>query len=332
MNRRPTLLLVAVLVCTLLPWSAARAQDDRPTGLPQPVVQAKVSSYVDGDKIKVDLDGERVELNFIGADAPEPKECYATEANAAIRKLLPKGTVLYLQPDAVQADENGRILRHVWAEGKGGEAYLVNAKLIRDGIAGWKKQDADDGNAKYADRYEKAQADAQESKNGLWAECSRLHSKARTKSAQATSETRADAQRATEAAAPDPTRAPTMAPPVAGEGDYLTDLQGDQAVLLQSFVELDAFIANPSSDTEAFFNVVVVLATWQVTYDEWQGRDAAPGFEDVHAEWQLGLSLLDSAADQIADGVDNGNQDRINEGVLNYLAGRGLVEGLSGRI
>jgi len=332
--KRLAVVIVAVLfLLTMVPVSGARAQEV--TGLPDGVKKAKISSYVDGDKIKVTLGGKRLELNFIGADAPEPRECYVAESNAAMKKLLSKGTVLYLETDATPVDSKGRLLRHVWAEGKGGKAFLVNAKLIRDGNAGWKAGDREDGNAKYADRYKKAEKDAKKAKNGLWAECDRLHSKARTKSQQ-----RADPKAAEEnpdsdgdGIADDVENQPDADEPADEPvDDYLTDLRADQAGLIQSFVELDAFIANPSSDTEAFFNVIAVLVTWQVTYEAWQGRDAAPGYEDVHAEWQLGLSLLNTAADQMTEGIDNDDQDRINEGVLNYFTGRSLVEGLSGRI
>lgn len=205
MARRLAVAFVALLLLTATGWLPVPASAQELDGLPVGAVRVKVSSYVDGDKIKVALDGERVELNFIGADAPEPEECYVAESNAAMKDLLPKGTVLYLERDADDTDGRDRLLRHVWAEGKSGEAYLVNAKLIRDGNAGWKAKDAEDGNAKYADRYEKAEADAKERGNGLWSECDRLHSKARTKSEQ-----RASAERATEAAAnvPDPTAVP----------------------------------------------------------------------------------------------------------------------------
>lgn len=228
MARRLAVAFVALLLLTATGWLPVPASAQELDGLPVDAVRVKVSSYVDGDKIKVALDGDRVELNFIGADAPEPKECHAEESNAAIKTLLPKGTVLYLEQDAENTDGKDRLLRHVWAEGKGGEAYLVNAKLIRDGTAGWKAADAEDGNAKYAERYEKAQADAQARGNGLWAECDRLHSKARTKSEQRASAERADARRATEAAvAAVPTEVPYVAPtevpyvPPADTGTYV---------------------------------------------------------------------------------------------------------------
>jgi len=197
MKRVAAIVIAVLFVLTMIPVGAARAQEV--TGLPADVEEVKVSSYGDGDTIKVNLDGERVMLNFIGADAPEPKECYGKESLAAMKKLLPKGTVLYLETDAVGTDAAGQLLRHVWTEGKGGKAYLVNAKLIRDGVAGWSD---DGGNAKYANRYEKAQADAKRSENGLWTECTRLHSKERTKSQQ-----RADAQAADEARAEEEARA-----------------------------------------------------------------------------------------------------------------------------
>ena len=91
------LVVLAILfVLTMVPTTTTHAQEV--TGLPSRVEQVKVSSYMDGDKIKVALDGERVELSFIGADAPEPKECFVAESNAAMKELLPKGTILYLEP------------------------------------------------------------------------------------------------------------------------------------------------------------------------------------------------------------------------------------------
>lgn len=171
-------------------------------------------SVMDGDKINVSIEGNVQELNFLGADAPEPGECYAAEATAAIKELLPTHAVLYLERDTQDLDNRDRLLRHVWTEGKGGKAYLVNAKLVRDGIAGWKSQDAKDGNAKYAGRYEKAQADAKKSENGLWAECDRLHSKARTRSEQ------------TKAAEAVPTDVPATEAPAVEVGDLGYDSGG----------------------------------------------------------------------------------------------------------
>lgn len=201
--------VVFTVVALVGQLSVARAAD--PEGLPEGVQSAEVAGQLDGDKITVEVDGETRELNFVGADAPEPGECYVKESNAAIEKLLPEGTPLWLETDAKATDNKDRLLRHVWASDKHGKAYLVNAKLIRDGIAGWKAKDAEDGNAKYADRYEKAQADAKEKKNGLWDECDRLHSKARTKSEQTRAAGRERA-RATEEPAPDEAPAEAVAP------------------------------------------------------------------------------------------------------------------------
>lgn len=200
--------VVLILVALVGQLSIARAAE--PEGLPAGVQSAEVAGHVDGDKIKVRVDGESHELNFIGADAPEPGECYVEESNAAVEKFLPEGTPLWLETDAKSTDNKDRLLRHVWASDKNGKAYLVNAKLIRDGIAAWKTKDAESGNAGYADRYEKAQADAKKRKNGLWGECDRLHSKARTKSEQTRAAGRERA-RATEEPAPDEAPAEAVA-------------------------------------------------------------------------------------------------------------------------
>jgi len=272
-------LVVLLFVLALLPTTPVRAQDE-PSGLPAQVSEATVSSYVDGDKIKVKLKGSVQELNFIGADAPEPKECYATEANAAIRTLLPKGTVVYVEIDtAAQTDAKDRILRHVWAEGKGGKAYLVNAKLIRDGIAGWKSADAEAGNDRYADRYEKAQVDAKRSKNGLWAECDRLHSKARTKSARATSEARAKSSSATEVASrPVPTDTPVVVddyfatgPATPAERAYILAAGAVTARITAPNDATTRILSDPDFDTDVqlFLDLVEALRPYHGIYASW---------------------------------------------------------------
>ena len=180
MSRRRALLVA--LTVALVPFRPSFAKKVI-TVLPVDVQQVKVSSYVEGAKIKVALEGQRVEFSFFGADTLEPGECYVEEAKDRMKALLPNGTVLYLERGEDVTEGKDRLVRHVRAEDDGG-AYLVNAKLIRDGNAGWKARDAEDGHAKYADRYERAESDANARGNGLWSECDRLHSQARTRPVQ----------------------------------------------------------------------------------------------------------------------------------------------------
>jgi Staphylococcal nuclease homologue len=97
---------------------------ETPNGVPKSAEQAEVAGHVDGDKIKVKVGGNTEEVLFIGVDAPEPKkddkeaECFAKESADRVKKLVPKGTIVYLERDQKDRDTKDRLLRYVWVPGK----------------------------------------------------------------------------------------------------------------------------------------------------------------------------------------------------------------------
>ena len=92
---------------------------------------------VDGDTIRVRLDGRTERVRYIGVDTPEsvkpgtPVQCYAKRAAAANAALV-AGRSVRLVGDVEQRDRYGRLLAYVYREPDGA---FVNAQLVRDGYA-----------------------------------------------------------------------------------------------------------------------------------------------------------------------------------------------------
>ena len=121
----------------------------RPPALPTPTrtaastssapgVAARVARVVDGDTLKVTVSGRTDTVRVIGLDTPEsvkpgtPVECFALQASAEAKLLLPAGSAIRLQADPTQAtrDRYGRLLAHVWLA----DGTLFAERMIRGGF------------------------------------------------------------------------------------------------------------------------------------------------------------------------------------------------------
>jgi micrococcal nuclease len=125
----PLLLLIAVVVVLV-----ARGKDEPSrTNLGR----AQVLRVVDGDTIRVRLDGRTERVRYIGIDTPESVkpgtavQCFAKRASAANAALV-AGRNVRLVADVEQRDRYGRLLAYVYREPDGA---FVNARLVRDGYA-----------------------------------------------------------------------------------------------------------------------------------------------------------------------------------------------------
>jgi len=96
---------------------------------------AVVTHVVDGDTIRVDLDGEEVPVRLLNLDTPEKDgpyteaECLGDEATAFLADLLPPGTEVRLESDLEPTDRYGRRLAGVYLDD-----VLVNAEVARAGL------------------------------------------------------------------------------------------------------------------------------------------------------------------------------------------------------
>jgi micrococcal nuclease len=140
----------------------------RPTG---PTGEATLLRVVDGDTIRVLLDGVEESVRYIGIDTPEPNpasaatpEPFADEATTANRLLVEGGGRLVLERDVSERDRYGRLLRNVWVD-DGGRWTLVNLALVADGFARVTTYPPD---VRYVEVLVAAQRAAREAGRGIW--------------------------------------------------------------------------------------------------------------------------------------------------------------------
>jgi micrococcal nuclease len=131
-------------------------------------VTVRVLEVVDGDTIRVDLEGRETSIRIIGIDTPEVDgpftraECFGSEASRYTRSLL-EGREVGLEFDVERTDRYGRTLAYVWVDGEN-----VSERILRDGYA---VQVTYPPNVRYVDVLRSAQRGAREAGRGLWGGC-----------------------------------------------------------------------------------------------------------------------------------------------------------------
>lgn len=178
-KRRPArkLRLIVVLNCVILAliWQyVPRARG--PTKHLGQTIQAnqpglfRVSRYVDGDTIVVDMQGKQEKVRFIGVDTPEthkpntPVQCYGPAAAAHTKAIIGDSRVR-LESDKLSTDRDryDRLLRYVYLP----DNTLVNEDLIQNGYGFYYPYFP----FSKAEQFAADQASAQTSFKGLWGNC-----------------------------------------------------------------------------------------------------------------------------------------------------------------
>ena len=161
-----------MLLLVLLLGGAAGCGQDTGTAAPVAGANATVDSVIDGDTLAVRLDGGRRErVRLLGIDTPEsvkpetPVECFAEEAAARLRALLPERTPVRLVRDVEERDRFGRLLAYVYRLPDG---LFVNVDLVRGGYAQLLTYPP---NVAHAEALRTAAADARRARRGLWGSC-----------------------------------------------------------------------------------------------------------------------------------------------------------------
>ncbi len=127
-----------------------------------------VDKVVDGDTIKVDIEGKVETLRLIGLDTPEivdprkPVQCYGYEASKKAKEILTEQKIV-LEADETQGDRDkyGRLLRYVFLEN--GENF--NKMMISEGYG---HQYTYNKPYKYLEEFKLAEQTARDKKKGLW--------------------------------------------------------------------------------------------------------------------------------------------------------------------
>ncbi|MCX6808683.1 MAG: thermonuclease family protein [Candidatus Berkelbacteria bacterium] len=129
----------------------------------------KVVSVVDGDTIKVSIDGKTETLRLIGIDTPETVDptksvqCFGPESSEKARALL-SGQEVSLESDPSQGDldKYNRLLRYVFL----GDGTSYNLTMIQEGFA---HEYTYKTAYKYQTEYRSAEASAKAAGLGFWA-------------------------------------------------------------------------------------------------------------------------------------------------------------------
>lgn len=128
----------------------------------------RVTSIVDGDTIKVSMNGQTETIRFIGVDTPEtkdprkPVQCYGKEASSRMQHYAQSKSVR-LEDDPSQGDRDkyGRLLRYVYTEDGKNIAYY----MIKEGYA---HEYTYSKPYKYQAEFRQAESYARENLLGLW--------------------------------------------------------------------------------------------------------------------------------------------------------------------
>lgn len=127
-----------------------------------------ISSVVDGDTIKVNINGAVVTFRLIGMDTPEtldPRktvQCFGKEASNKAKEIL-VGKKVRIEKDATQGDVDkyGRQLAYIYRE----DGLFYNKYMIEQGYAHEYTYNIP---YKYQTEFKAAQKSAQENQRGLW--------------------------------------------------------------------------------------------------------------------------------------------------------------------
>lgn len=165
MEKEGLQILVQLIVLLLSSIFGGINPNTTETGLPDGYYD--VVDVVDGDTIKIELNGEKVGIRLIGIDTPElhdPRkevECFALQASNVMEDKV-GGMEVYLESDSTQADKDkyDRYLRYIELDEEN-----VNKWLIENGYAYEYTYNVP---YKYQEEFEKAENFARNNAVGLW--------------------------------------------------------------------------------------------------------------------------------------------------------------------
>lgn len=165
------LAFLALAACGRSASSSIPGPAPGPTSAAAAAGQGTVVRVVDGDTLVVRLSGREERIRLIGIDTPEsvkpntPVQCFALEASARTKALLPAGTTVRLEGDAEARDRYKRLLAYVFREPGG---LFVNLALAREGFA---LPYTFPPNVTHADDFVAAASEARQAHRGLWKQC-----------------------------------------------------------------------------------------------------------------------------------------------------------------
>ena len=170
---RPSATATAIrALWTRVPAGNAASNDGPQSDL---VEEAEVVEVIDGDTVRVRVDGDLELVRMTGVDTPEVsgpyrrEECYGDEASRITADLVPPGSFVALERDVSDRDPYDRLLRSVWTIDRAGTWTFINEAIVASGAAEARAYPPD---TTYADRLERAETEARAEGVGMWSACS----------------------------------------------------------------------------------------------------------------------------------------------------------------
>lgn len=128
----------------------------------------KITKIVDGDTVKIEMNGKVETVRLIGVDTPEvvdprkPVQCFGREASAKTKEWL-LNRVVKVESDSTQdtRDKYGRLLLYIYRD----DGLFINRELIAQGYAHEYTYDIP---YKYQKEFKEAEMSARENQQGLW--------------------------------------------------------------------------------------------------------------------------------------------------------------------
>lgn len=167
-------IIIGLIVAGLSPFLAKYLQTNRLP--PVPPGYYRVTEFVDGDTIGIDMNGHPEKVRFIGVDTPETHDprkqvqCFGVAAAAFTKKTIGANSVrLEADPTNTDRDRYNRLLRYVYTP----DNTLVNAEIIKQGYGfayiGFPFTKMEE--------FKSYQKQAQAQKLGLWGSCTPTENK-----------------------------------------------------------------------------------------------------------------------------------------------------------
>lgn len=123
----------------------------------------QVTRIIDGDTIKVEIDGQEFTVRYIGIDTPEfednSENCQAKVARKANQEIIANKPIR-LEKDISETDKFNRLLRYIWID-----EVMINDYLVKEGYAQAVSYPPD---IKYQDQFLESQREAKMNNKGFW--------------------------------------------------------------------------------------------------------------------------------------------------------------------
>ncbi len=135
-----------------------------------PIEEVVVTHVSDGDTISVLLNGVEESVRIIGIDTPEAHhpdsgaDWLGYAATHVMERFVQAGDTVYLESDIKDRDDYDRLLRYLWIKDADDNWLMVEAELIRAGMAHVRTYDE----VRYVPYFMALEAEARETALGVW--------------------------------------------------------------------------------------------------------------------------------------------------------------------